>query len=145
MLFELTKPGSLENVIIKTQHNCVSGRTTYSGRFIPIVHEYLLLLRKDAPLVYPLLMSYRLEGDIRDMPGATWRDILADAMESFQGPAELEKIYEMVGRHKRAQSQEHWKDKVRQTLQYHPKIFFSPHRGVWGLKKQASDCKAVIV
>lgn len=44
-------------------------------------------------------MTYRLEGDIRDMPGATWRDILADALESLQGPAELERIYEKVARH----------------------------------------------
>ena len=138
MLFELTKPGILENVIIKTQHNCVSDRTAYSGRFIPIVHEYLLLLRKDAPLVYPLLMTYHIEGDIRDMPGATWRDILADAMESFHSPAELDQIYEKVGRHRRAQTQEHWKDKVRQTLQYHPNLFYSPHRGMWGLRKHAS-------
>ena len=69
MLFELTKPGTLENVIIKAQHNCVSERRNYSGRFIPIVHEYVLLIKKDTPLVYPLLMTRRLEGDIRDMPG----------------------------------------------------------------------------
>lgn len=137
MIFELTKPGTLENVIIKAQHNCVSDRRSYSGRFIPIVHEYVLLLRKDEPLVYPLLMTYQLKGDIRDMPGATWRDILADAMESFQTPAPLEQIYAAVGNYKRAQQQLHWKDKVRQTLQYHPNTFYSPSRGIWALKKQA--------
>lgn len=138
MIFELTKPGTLENVIIKAQHNCVSDRRSYSGRFIPIVHEYVLLLRKDEPLVYPLLMTYQLKGDIRDMPGATWRDILADAMESFQTPAPLEQIYAAVGNYKRAQQQQHWKDKVRQTLQYHPNTFYSPSRGIWALKKQAA-------
>lgn len=137
MLFELTKPGTLENVIIKTQHNCVSDRRSYSGRFIPIVHEYVLLLRKDMPLTYPLLMTYRLEGDIRDMPGATWRDILADAMESFQAPVSLDQIYEKVGNYKRARYQQHWKDKVRQTLQYHPNTFYSLGRGIWALKRQA--------
>ena len=137
MLFELTKPGTLENVIIKAQHNCVSERRNYSGRFIPIVHEYVLLIKKDTPLVYPLLMTRRLEGDIRDMPGATWRDILADAMESFQGPATMQQIYEAVGSYKRAQHQQYWKDKVRQTLQYHPDIFYSPERGIWGLRPQA--------
>lgn len=39
MLFELTKPGVLENVIIKAQHNCMSDQRVYSGKFIPIVHE----------------------------------------------------------------------------------------------------------
>ena len=137
MLFELTKPGTLENVVIKTQHNCVSDRRSYSGKFIPIVHEYVLLLRKDMPLTYPLLMTYRLQGDIRDMPGATWRDIIADAMESFHTPVALEQIYEAVGSYKRAQQQQYWKDKVRQTLQYHPNTFYSPSRGIWTLKRQA--------
>lgn len=137
MLFELTKPGTLENVIIKTQHNCVSDRTSYSGKFIPIVHEYLLLVRKDAPLQYPLLMTYRLEGDIRNMPGATWKDILADAMEPFHNAVHLEQIYDQVGRYDRAQKQQFWKDKVRQTLQCYPNIFTNPQRGMWMLKKYA--------
>ena len=138
MLFELTKPGTVENVIIKTQHNCVSSRTAYSGKFIPIVHEYLLLLKKEAPLVFPLLTTYRLEGDMRDMPGATWRDIVADAMASFQGAVELEQIYAKLENYKRTRDQQFWKDKVRQTLQYHPDIFFSPDRGKWALKKSAA-------
>ncbi len=135
MLFELIKPGTLENVIIKTQHRCVSDRTVYSGKFIPIVHEYLLLLRKDAPLQYPLLMTCRMEGDIRDMPGATWRDILADAMESFQDAVHLEKIYGQVGHYQRAKHQQYWQEKVRQTLRTYPNIFFSPRRGMWMLRK----------
>lgn len=138
MLFELTKPGTVENVIIKTQHNCVSSRTTYSGKFIPIVHEYLLLLKKEAPLVFPLLMTYRKDGDMRDMPGATWRDIVADAMESFRGTVELEQLYGKLENYKRTRDQQFWKDKVRQTLQYHPALFSSPRRGVWELKRSAA-------
>lgn len=42
MLSEIIKPGTLENIIIKMQHNCVSDNTTYSGKFIPIVHEYVM-------------------------------------------------------------------------------------------------------
>lgn len=135
MLFELVKPGTLENVIIKAQHNCESDRTAYSGKFIPIVHEYVLLIRKDAPLQYPILMTQQLKRDIRNMPGATWRDILADVMESFQGAVHLEQIYDRVSQYGRAQKQQFWKDKVRQTLQAHPNIFASPQRGMWALKK----------
>src|SRR5699024_11805694 len=65
LLFELTKPGVLENVIIKTQHNCMSDQRVYSGRFIPIVHEYVLLVRKDAPLAVSLMMTYRVQSDIQ--------------------------------------------------------------------------------
>ena len=133
MLFELTKPGVLENVIIKTQHNCVSDKRVYSGSFIPIVHEYVLLVRKDAPLAVPLLMTYRVQGDMRDMPGATWRDIIAGVLESCSGSASLEEIYRLVGTHKRAQNNQWWKEKVRQTLQINPKTFEHTGRGTWRL------------
>ena len=137
MLFELTKPGTLENVLIKTQHNCVSDRRHYGGRFIPIVHEYVLLLRKDAPLQVPLLMSYRVGGDMRDMPGATWRDIVAGVLESCNGCASLEEIYRQVEGHKRAQTHQWWKEKVRQTLQINPRIFEKAEKGVWCLIRAA--------
>lgn len=137
MIFELVKPGTLENVIIKTQHNCFSDNTQYNGKFIPIVHEYLLLLRKDEPLCYQILQTRRCEADIRDMANATWRDIVADAMEDFHGTAELEQIYLKVGEHHRTSTRIYWKEKVRQTLQYHKNLFTSPKRGVWSLVKYA--------
>lgn len=132
-LFELTKPGVLENVIIKAQHNCMSDQRVYSGKFIPIVHEYVLLVRKDAPLAVPLLMTYRVQSDIRDMPGPTWRDIVASVLETCRGSASLEEIYRQVEPHKRAQSQQWWKEKVRQTLQINPETFEHMGRGVWRL------------
>ena len=138
MIFELVKPGTLENVVIKAQHNCFSDNTQYSGNFIPIIHEYLLLLRKDNTLVYQMLQTCKYETDIRDMPDATWRDIVADAMEDFRGAAELDQIYQKVGQHNRTSTQPYWKEKVRQTLQYHKNLFASPKRGVWSLVKYAS-------
>lgn len=47
MLSEIVKPGTLENIIIKTQHNCFSDNVNYSGKFIPILHEYVMIVRKD--------------------------------------------------------------------------------------------------
>lgn len=138
MIFEMVKPGTLENVIIKAQHNCFSDNTQYSGKFIPIVHEYLLLLRKDNPLCYQILQTRSFEADIRDMPGATWRDIVADVMEDFRGAAEMEQIYTKVGQFRRTSTAPYWKEKVRQTLQYHSNLFTSPRRGVWTLVKYAS-------
>lgn len=138
MIFELIKPGTIENVIIKTQHNCFSDKTQYSGKFIPILHEYLLLVRKDNPLCYQVLQTYRVETDIRDLPGATWRDIVADAMEDFRGAAEMDQIYSKVGLYRKTSERPYWKEKVRQTLQYHRNLFTSPQRGVWSLKKYAS-------
>lgn len=138
MIMELIKPGTLENVIIKTQHNCFSDNTNYSGSFIPIVHEYLILLRKDAPLLYPILMTYSREVDIRDMPGATWRDVVADALEDFRNETDLSALYTKIEGYRRAQAQQHWREKVRQTLQYHPDLFINTRRGYWALKKHAA-------
>lgn len=137
MIFELIKPGTIENVLIKTQHNCVSDRRAYSGNFIPILHEYVLLIKKAVPLAYPVLMTYGQEMDIRNMPGAAWKDILADAMESFRGAAPLERIYAAVEGYARTSTSQHWKDKVRQTLQLHPNLFQSDQRGVWAMRRAA--------
>ena len=138
MICELEKPGTLENIIIKAQYNCFSENTQYSGKFIPIIHEYLLLIRKDNPLIYEVLQTRRHETDIRDISGVTWRDIVADAMEDFHDAAELERIYQKVGEHSRTSTQPYWKEKVRQTLQYHKNLFTNPKRGVWVLVKYAS-------
>lgn len=137
MIFELIKPGLLENVVIKMQHNCMSDSTQYSGKFIPIMHEYLLLLKKQSPLVYPMLMTQSVTLDVRDMPGAPWKDIVADVLEKCGGKAALSDIYETVQPYKRAKSSQYWKEKVRQTLQYHPTLFTSSERGVWRLNKAA--------
>ena len=138
MICELEKPGTLENIIIKAQYNCFSENTQYSGKFIPIIHEYLLLIRKDNPLIYEVLQTRRHETDIRDISGVTWRDIVADAMEDFHDAAELERIYQKVEEHSRTSTQPYWKEKVRQTLQYHKNLFTNPKRGVWVLVKYAS-------
>jgi hypothetical protein len=83
-------------------------------------------------------MTYRRESDLRDMPGATWRDIVADAMEDFRGAVDLERIYAKIEGYKRSQEQQYWKEKVRQTLQYHRNLFANPRRGFWSLVKYAS-------
>jgi len=137
MAFELVKPGTLENHIIKVQHNCMSDNRQYSGKLIPIVHENLLIFRKDQPLYYQVLATHTIQMDIRDMENAPWRDIVADAMEDFQGPAPLEDIYSKIGEYRRASTRAYWKEKVRQTLQYHQTLFCNVERGVWSHIKYA--------
>ena len=67
------------------------------------------------------------------MPGATWRDIVAGVLDECHGRASLEEIYRHVEGHKRAQGQQWWKEKVRQTLQINPSTFEKIDRGVWRL------------
>ena len=110
-------------------------RLGYGGKFIPIQHEYLLLLRKDAPLVFPVLVTQSRTLDIRDMPKATWKDVVAAVIAECGGQSDLDGIYAKVEGYKRTQGNEHWREKIRQTLQRYTNLFLSPQRGVWRLKE----------
>lgn len=133
MLAEIVKPGTLENILIKTQHNCVSDRTAYSGNFIPIVHEYVMIVRKDNALTWPILLTVKRKADIRDMSGATWKDIVASVLEEEKTAIPLSELYERIEPYAKAKANSHWKEKVRQTLQLHPQMFTRIREGVWGM------------
>lgn len=130
MLLDIAKPGTVEQIIIKAQHNCVSDSRSYAGKFVPIVHEYLLVLRKDSPLIFNIQMTKNTEGDMRDFRCSTWRDIVAAVLEDAGKPMTLAQIYEKVDGHKRCEANPHWKDKIRQTLQRFD-IFQNVGRGVY--------------
>ena len=138
MLAEMVKPGTLENIIIKAQHNCFSDKTQYSGSFIPILYEYVMILHKDASVLYPILITQRRNIDIRDMDGATWRDVVAAVLEQHKEPVALSFLYEQIAPHKKAKENQWWKEKVRQTLQLHPAHFSHDGRGLWSLKWDAA-------
>ena len=134
MIAEIVKPGTMENIIIKAQHNCFSDNTQYSGTFIPILHEYVLIVRKDSPTAIPVLMCSQKTMDIRDMPGATWRDVVAAVLEDCDGAVSLTYLYEQIEPHKKAQANKWWKEKIRQTLQCNPEHFNHDGRGLWSLR-----------
>lgn len=135
MLAEIVKPGTLENIIIKAQHNCFSDKIQYSGSFIPILHEYVMIVRKDDAILYPILFSEKKQVDVRDMPGATWRDVVAAVLEQCEEAVPLTYLYEQIESHQRAKTHKWWKEKIRQTLQYNPEHFLHAGRGLWSLKK----------
>lgn len=138
MLSEIAKPGTLENIIIKVQHNCFSDNITYSGRFIPILHEYVMIVRKDAGLIVPILVTEKKECDMRDLPEATWRDVVAAVMESCKEAVPLSYLYDQIASHKKAKENQWWREKIRQTLQCNPKQFEHAGRGMWKLKRSAA-------
>ena len=137
MLSEIIKPGTLENIIIKAQHNCFSDKTSYSGTFIPILHEYVMIVRKDNSLIIPVLFTQKIEADVRDIKGPTWRDVVAGVLESCSNAVPLEYIYGQIETHNKAKNNQWWREKVRQTLQLHPKFFYRTERGMWGIRKSA--------
>lgn len=133
MLCDIVKPGTMENIVIKAQHNCWSDMQTYSGRFIPIIHEYLLICRKDEPLLIPLRMTVTKQADVRDLRAPTWKDVLVSVMRTMHGPATLDEIYHAVEGHGKTQSTKFWQEKIRQTLYVYPNVFCSVKRGAWEL------------
>ena len=135
MIAEIVKPGTMENILNKAQHNCFSDNTQYSGAFIPILHEYVLIVRKDSPTAIPVLMCSQKTMDIRDMLGATWRDVIAAVLENCNVAVSLTYLYEQIEPHKKARANKWWKEKIRQTLQCNPAHFIHDDRGMWSLNK----------
>lgn len=97
---------------------------------------YFLIVRKDASSLYPIMMSQKKEIDIRDMPGATWRDVVAAVLESCPEAVPLSYLYEKIEPYSKAQKNKWWKEKIRQTLQCNPKYFNHDGRGLWSLYRK---------
>ena len=133
MISDIAKPGTLEQIIIKMQHNCVSDSRVYSRKnFVPIVHEYCMVVRKDAALVIPVSIARKCEMDMRDSRNTTWRDVIAAVLEECGKPMKLEELYQAIDGHKKCETNNHWKAKIRQTLQCWSG-FVHVAEGVWGL------------
>ncbi|WP_040980909.1 MULTISPECIES: DNA methyltransferase [Oceanobacillus] len=131
---DMTWFGSLEAHIIKTQHNMLSDNKTYSNNnFISIVHEHLLVFKKDQVWMVQLKSTVTKYFDLRQFNNITWRDLIQGALEWLGGKAELAEIYKVIEGSKKTLKNNHWKDKIRQTLQLHDN-FKSSSRGVWELK-----------
>ena len=132
MIRELICPGTMENIIIKAQHNCWSDRQSYSGKFVPIVHEYLLVTRKDAGLVIPVSWGQSKEYDIRSFSDQSWRDLVYSVIQENGGRMSLQELYDALKDTAKAKANQHWQEKVRQTVQ-NVKRFIRTERGTYTL------------
>ena len=67
MLLDMNKLGTVEQIVIKEQFNCMSDNRKYlNENFIRIAHEYCLILRKDEPLILDYMITKRGKMDLRD-------------------------------------------------------------------------------
>lgn len=132
MILDLVKPGTTENIIIKAQHNTWSGRQSYSGSFVPIVHEYLLVTRKDAGIIIPVSFSVRKDYDMRTFSGQSWRDLVLETVRDNGGKMTLSQLYEALADSGKSRRNEHWQEKIRQTVQ-NAKYFTRTDRGEYAL------------
>ncbi len=130
---DMTWFGDLESHIIKAQHNCLSNNKAYSNNnFIPIVHEHLLVFKKNEVWAVQLKRTVTQSFDLRQFQNITWRDLIQGALEWLGGKATLSQIYKVIEGSKKALKNNHWKEKIRQTLQLHDN-FTAVDRGVWSL------------
>ena len=120
----------LISVTIKLQHNAMSFGKRYEGKFVPILHEYLIVWRRSAKSMAKIAWDAGVE--TKRKLAATWRSVIRMVLMKLNGRAKLADIYaevESVAGHKIANNV-HYKAKIRQTLQKH---FESTERGVWGV------------
>lgn len=124
----------LASVIVKVQHNATSDRKDYGRMVLPrILHEYILLWQKKAtPML--LLLSNLAKQQYQRLQG-TWKMIVKQTLISLGGTAPLADIYAAVaeGAPDRVSTNDHWREKVRQTLNSNLQDFASVERGVWSL------------
>ena len=119
----------LLSVTIKLQHNCLSDTRRYSGNFVPIMHEYLLLWKKSAKSLFAV--SFDIASEMTKRVATTWRNAIRMVMMKL-GTAKLSDIYaevEKVASNLIAKNP-NYKAKIRQILQKH---FRNAERGVWAV------------
>lgn len=128
--------GTPEQVVIKTQHNCWSNNNQYNGNFIPIVHEYLIILKKTSCSILPCNISVPAEINWKMEPRLTWRTAVRVALEELGGQAGLTELYKELSGYVATKQHTDPKAKIREILQTKPE-FYSLKRGIWGLRNVA--------
>ena len=118
---DMMKIGSPESFIGKGQYNCVADSRRYSKPFIPIVTEYMVVFRKDDPLIVPFTWTRIGSYDIskKDCKALTWHHLVRSTMEQLGGVATTEQLYASLEVHPKAQNNPHWKDRIRATISEH--------------------------
>lgn len=128
MMTNLTLPGEQVQILVKAQHNTVSGNRTYNNnQFFFIEHEFVVITKKPSGYEIAFVVPQHYTMDIRDSHSATWKDVVYAVLRQLGASASLDKIYEEIEPHKKAQGNPHWKAKVRQTLQMLAKTGVATH------------------
>ncbi|MCM3358127.1 DNA methylase N-4/N-6 [Psychrobacillus sp. MER TA 171] len=132
MIKDLAWYGDIDSHIIKEQHNFRSQNKNYNGKFIPIVHEHLLVFKKNSIWSIPVQRTMTVIKNLQDSTLATWRDLVQAALQTCNGKAKLADIYNILRDTNKAKRNPNFEAKVRQILQLN-KEFTSVERGVWML------------
>lgn len=109
--------GDLESHIIKIQYNCLSDNKIYSNQnFIPIKHEHLLVFKKNRIWLFSKKEVNSIQVNIMEVTNITWRDLIQATLEFLKNKASIDDIYNILVKSKKAQNNNHVREKIRQTL-----------------------------
>lgn len=109
--------GDLESHIIKIQHNCVSDNKVYSNNsFIAIKHEHILVFKKNKIWIFNTKETNTIKENIMNLTKITWRDLIQATLEFLNNKASIEQIYNILKESKKAENNNHVREKIRQTL-----------------------------
>jgi hypothetical protein len=125
----------LSAVLIKAQHNTMSGRKAYGKMKFPFIeHEYVILWTRPDRVSTAVGLVDALVGQNEDRAAGTWKAILRHVMAVMGGEVPLKKIYDSVSTYApaRVSKNPNWQAKIRQTLQLHSD-FRRIDEGIWAL------------
>ena len=109
--------GELESHIIKVQYNCMSDSKVYSNNsFIPIKHEHLLVFRKNKLWIFTEKSTNTVQKNIMEATNITWRDLIQATIQYLHNNATIDEIYNILIKSKKAQNNNHVREKIRQVL-----------------------------
>ena len=132
--------GLMEAFITKGQYNCKSDNRTYKKPFIPIVTEYLILLKKEGGLLIPF--TRRISGEYNmlqhENSAVTWNHLIRNIIEDLGGIASSEQLYSILAEHPKAKGKKHYRDRIRAVIQEHPQTYRPVRRGVYELTYMAA-------
>ena len=114
---DMTWFGDLEMHLIKQQFNTVSSHRNYSGTFIPIAHEHLLIFKKTSIWAVAIKYTKDFVRDLRQMVNVTWRDLIKAAIQALNGHASLQELYKTLDGCAKSQNNQNWQAKIRQVVQ----------------------------
>lgn len=126
----------LAAVIVKTQHNTVSGDRAYRKMKYPfILHEYIVLWKRSRRIASMLATLADMAHAAQRRMTGTWKAVVQSAfIETGQRKIVLADLYRVVSDHapEKVAANENWKAKVRQTLQLDSR-YRNVEPGVWEL------------
>lgn len=137
---DVMRMGDFESFIVKGQYNCSSDSRRYQKPFIPVVTEYMLILKKADSLLIPF--SYRQEGRFSiqdtDIIALTWHHLVRMTMESMGGCAALSDLYDRLRKHPKALKNPHYQERIRATIYEHKEQYIPVARGNFCLNYQVA-------